>query len=122
MRKGVAALVGAVALVAVGAVLAAVLIDRSQRKAEPSLEPSSQPAWVTQAVASMRKMFVGNPEPKSVRYHQGRKSASVTIRFSDLAVCGVCERPAGAPLPLGRVATLALDTRTHHTLGFSFGG
>jgi hypothetical protein len=67
----------------------------------------------------MRKAFVGNPEPIAVRYHQGRKSASVTIRFSDSAVCGGCTAPAGAALPRGRFATLSVDPRTHHTLGFS---
>jgi hypothetical protein len=70
----------------------------------------------------MRRMFVGNPEPKSVRYHQGRKSASVTIRFSDSAACGSCTRPAGAAPPRGRVATTSVDARTHRALGFSVKG
>lgn len=69
----------------------------------------------------MRKAFVGNPQPVSVRYHQGRKSSSVTIRFSDSEVCSGCTAPAGAALPRGRAATLSLDARTHGTLGFSVG-
>ena len=67
----------------------------------------------------MRRAFVGNPEPVSVRYHQGRKSATVTIRFRDSAICSGCSAPAGVALPRGRVATLSVDPRTHHTLGFS---
>jgi hypothetical protein len=112
MRKG---LVPASVLVLL-AVLAAVLI-RSHRQGEEA-KPSSQPAWVTAAVASMRRSFVGNPTPSSVRYHEGSKAASVTIRFSDPAVCSQCTRPAGAAPPRGRVATLSVDPRTHGTLGF----
>ena len=102
--------------------VAVVFLARSQQNAEPGAVPSSQPFWVTQAVTSMRRMFVGNPEPKSVRYHQGRKSASVTIRFSDSEVCGSCLRPAGAPMQRGRVATTSVDARTHRALGFSLKG
>jgi hypothetical protein len=114
MKRG-AALVAVLAVLAV----AAVLLARFQHNAEPKPEPSAQPAWVTHAVASMRRMFVGNPEPKSVRYHQGRKTATVTIRFTDPAVCGYCSRPAGAAPPRGRVAITSLDVRTHGTLGFA---
>jgi hypothetical protein len=119
MKKGAAF---AATLAVLAAATAAVLLARSQHNAEPKPEPSSQPAWVTQAVASMRRMFVGNPEPKSVRYHEGRKSASVTIRFSDSAVCGYCMRPAGAEPPRGRIATTSLEPRTHRALGFSLKG
>ena len=114
MGKGTA-LVAALAVVAVAALLLA--RSHSGQSAEP--EPSSQPAWVTEAVTSMRKAFVGNPEPVSVRYHQGRKSTSVTVRFRDSAICSGCSAPAGVALPRGRVATLSVDARTHHTLGFS---
>ena len=117
MRKGtalVAALVAGLCVVAVAAVILA--RTHSGQSAEPST--SAQPAWVTEAVTSMRKAFVGNPEPVSVRYHEGRKTSTVRIRFSDSAICSACSAPAGVPLPRGRGATLSVDPRTHHTQGF----
>ena len=108
-----------VATVLAALAVAAVLHARSQQNTEPKPNPSFQPAWVRASAASMRKMFLGNPQPKSVGYHQGRKSASVTITFRESAVCGVCMRPAGAAPPSGRVATTSVDARTHRALGFS---
>ena len=97
-----------------------ITIDLSELAGQ-SVEPerTSQPAWVTEAVTSMRKAFVGNPKPVSVRYHQGRRSSSVTIRFRHPAICSGCTAPAGVALPRGRVATVSVDPRTHHALGFS---
>jgi len=113
------AAVSAAVLVVLALAAGAVLVARFQQNAEPKPQPSSQPAWITEAVTSMRRMFVGNPEPKSVRYHEGRKTADVTIRFSESAVCSYCGGPEGAPVPRGRVATTSLEVRTHRTLGFS---
>jgi hypothetical protein len=110
----VAASVAVLAAVSVAGVLVA--RSHSGQSAEP--DTSFQPTWVTQAVTSMRKAFVGNPEPISVRYHEGRKSSTVTIRFSDSAICSGCSAPAGVALPRGRSATLSVDPLTHHTLGF----
>lgn len=114
MNKAAASAAG---LVVLAVVAGAVLLTRARQSAEP--EPLSQPAWVTEAVTSMRRAFVGNPEPVSVRYHQGRESATVAIRFRDSVICSGCSAPVGVGLPRGRVATLSVDPRTHHTLGFS---
>jgi hypothetical protein len=114
MRRGTVP-VAALAVVAAAALLLA--RSDSGQTAEP--KPPSQPAWVTEAVTWIRRAFAGNPEPVSVRYHQGRESATVTIRFRDSAICSSCSAPAGVALPRGRVATLSVDPRTHQTVGFS---
>ena len=64
-------------------------------------------------------MFVGHPKPAAVAFGSGSKgTVTVTVRFNETVVCRKCRTPPGVSWPHARRVRIALDAKSHQTVGF----
>lgn len=79
---------------------------------------SSEPPWVSTGVATLRSYFVGKPRPASVSWRHTRTSDWVSVTFSTIQTCTLCNGPSGSVVR-GRRATITWQHGRHRITGIT---